>query len=274
MLESGFFENKNEKKEVFRKSRDSIITEIKDYHKTSLKNFFKMFKTRDDSGNKKNIRRGDVKIMRSQFTIKIPPFVKLRINAKDSQITFNDDITNELHLVLKNGSFKAKMLANPFNNLKVKNAAFLVENISGGNYTLNNITNGLIGSLENVKIFSEFSKIKIGEIAKKTTITDFNSEYWFYNFSSDFKRFDVFSEYSKIYMFNPESDYSFKAYGNNTIFHQGETKISMQPTKNGEKYNMLKHIPKGDANFSGHINFDIIHGVIYSYSNKMKPFKK
>jgi len=273
-LDSDFLGNKNDKKEVFRKSRDSIITEIKDYHKTSIKKFFNFFKTLDDSGNKKDIRRGDVKIIRSQFIIKMPPFVKLTINAKDSQIIFNDDITNELHLVLKNGSFKAKMLANPFNNLKVENATFLAENISGGNYTLNNVSNGLIGSLEKVKIVSEFSKIEIGEIAKETIITDFNSKYWFYNFSTDFKRFDVFSEYSKLKMFYPKLDFSFSAFGNNTIHYVDGNIITMQPSRKGEKFKMMEQKMKGNELFSGHINFDIIHGIIYTATDSLKTINK
>ena len=61
----------------------------------------------------------------------------------------------------------------------------------------------MIGTVYNASIISEFSKIEIGEIREGTSITDFNSTYWFYNWSGDFKKFDMQAEYSKVNMFKP-----------------------------------------------------------------------
>ena len=50
--------------------------------------------------------------------------------------------------------------------------------------------------------------------------------------------------------------------------HDGETTICMQPTKNGEKYTMIEKKAEENSKSAGHINFDMIHGLIYSYDIK------
>ncbi|MEM5566996.1 hypothetical protein WNY78_17885 [Psychroserpens sp. AS72] len=258
---------------IVRKSRDSIIEEIR-YNafgkiKAPFKYFNERFKTKDENGTLKNIRKGNVKILRSQFVIKIPPYLKLKINGKDAQITMRDDCMNELSVVLKRGYFYAKQLINEYNLFKIENANLRAEGIVGGHYDFNNISKGLIGSLQDVKITSEFSKIQIGELKEKVSITDFNSEYFFYNWNTDFKRFDLFSEYSKIHLFYPEdNDFSMKVMGNNTKSMYGDKYVvNMQPTSKGEKFNMMERKAKGEGHFSGAINFDIIHGIIYNYND-------
>jgi len=270
-LKGNFFNEKKDEKTIERKSKDSIIKELSSV-KLMAKDFFevfiKNFKEVDTKGNEKSIGKSNFKIMRSLFVIKLPSYVKLKINGKDAQITFKDDITNEMSVVLKNGFFTSKQLLNSYNKFKIDNASFKAEGIVGGDYNFINIGKGLIGSVQDAKIASEFSKIEIGEIAKGVTITDFNSEYHFYNWTKDFKRFDLYSEYSKIHYFYPEDvDYSLKVVGNNTVNYVSKIKIEMQPTRNGEKFNMMERKPKGEGAFAGSINFDIIHGIIYSYSD-------
>tara|TARA_R110000751_G_scaffold75740_2_gene152454 strand:+ start:501 stop:1682 length:1182 start_codon:yes stop_codon:yes gene_type:complete len=258
---------------IVRKSRDSIVEEIR-YNafgkiKAPFKYFNDRFKTKDENGKLKNIRKGNVKILRSQFVIKIPPYLKLKINGKDAQITMRDDSRNKLSVVLKRGYFYAKQLTNEYNLFKIENANLRAEGIVGGAYNFNNISKGLIGSVQNVSITSEFSKIQIGELKEKVSITDFNSEYFFYNWDPNFKRFDLFSEYSKIHLFYPEdNDFSMKVMGNNTKSMYGNKyEVNMQPTSKGEKFNMMERKAKGEGHFSGAINFDIIHGIIYNYND-------
>ena len=265
---------------IVRKSRDSIIEEIR-YNafgkiKAPFKYFSDRFKTKDENGKIENIKKLDIKILRSQFVIKIPPYLKLKINGKDAQITMRDDNENELSVVLKRGYFYAKQLHNEYNVFKIENAHLRAEAITGGTYSFNNISKGLIGSLQNVKITSEFSKIQIGELKEKVSITDFNSEYFFYNWDTDFKRFDLFSEYSKIHLFYPEdNDFSMKVMGNNTKSMYGkDLVIEMQPTSKGEKFNMMERKAKGEGHFSGAINFDIIHGIIYNYNDSFIKSKQ
>jgi len=257
----------NKKDTIIRKFKDSILREIRvKYRGKQIDSIGNWFKIKEKDGAIKSLKEmGGVKITKGQFVIKIPSFVKLTINAKSAYITFNGEIENELSVSLKRGKLSAKQLTNRYNQFKIEEAGFEVEVIENGDFILNNISKGLIGSIYNTKITSEFSKIEIGEIQLNSRITDFKSEYWFYNWSADFKRFDLFSEYSKIHYFYPEADYSLKVVGNNTVTYLGKTKVTMQPTKKDEKFNMMERKARGEGRFSGQINFDIVHGIIYSH---------
>jgi hypothetical protein len=264
---------------IVRKSKDSIMAEIR-YNafgkiNAPFKYFSDRFKTTDDDGKLENIPRANVKILRSQFVIKIPPYLKLKINGKDAQVTMRDNSINELSVELKRGYFYAKQLDNKYNLFTIKNASLRAEAIIGGRYNLNNISKGLLGSIENATITSEFSKIEIGELRRDVKITDYNSEYFFYNWNTNFDRFDLFSEFSKIHLFYPKyHDFSLKVTGNNTksIYGKG-IEINMQPTGDGTKFNMLERKTNGDGHFSGAINFDIVRGIIYNYNDTFKPSK-
>ncbi|MEM6514905.1 MAG: hypothetical protein AAF688_01890 [Bacteroidota bacterium] len=274
VLDFDFSASKSDEK--YRKSKDSIIREIvgkRPLGKLSgIKYLENHFKIKDENGKLKKVRKAGLKILRSLFVIRIPPFVKLQINGKDSQINVNEDFTNELSLDIKQGAFKAKRLTNAYNNITLDNAKFQVYGILGGNYNFNTLSNGLVGSIENAKITSEFSKMEVGEIGENVTINDFNSEYWFYNWQKTFERFDLFSEYSKIHFFYPETyDFKFKVIGNNTVNHFNDVSVNMQPSRTGEKFNMLERKPKNEGHFSGDINFDVVHGIIYSYNDTFEP---
>lgn len=172
--------------------------------------------------------------------------------------------------MLKGGTLKTKSIINSFNKVKVENANIEATEIVGGDYEFTNLKNSKIVSIENVKIISEFSKVEIGEIRKGNTITDFNSEYWFYNWSDNFERFHLYSEYSKIHFFYPALDYGFKVIGHNTKNFVDKYQINMQPTSKDDKYIMMEKKQKGEGVFSGQIFFDIIHGIIYSYKDSKK----
>jgi len=275
-VDNQLFDFSNEKRldSIVRKSKDSLIKEItKKSHKKKydFKNY--RFKIKDKDGKIKNFKKEDVKVFISTFIVKIPPYVKLIINGKEAIINFKGDVINELNINNKKGIFSAQKLLNINNKIKIDDAIFKVEYLIGGDYTLNNIRNSKVGVVNSVSLYSEFSKIEIGEIQEKVKITDFNSEYWIYNFSNDFERFDVFSEYSKIHHFTPETDYSMRAFGHNTINYIGKHKIEMQPNREGEKFNMMERKRKNDGKYAGAINFDIIHGIIYTYNDAFTPNK-
>tara|TARA_R110002049_G_scaffold107078_2_gene254709 strand:- start:2463 stop:3644 length:1182 start_codon:yes stop_codon:yes gene_type:complete len=273
---SGDFTGKK-KDTILRKTKDSLLSEIRYNNKVQwsgnpLKFINNKFKKLDKDGNLSNIRKGNMNILRSQFLIKIPPFVKLNINGKNSGIHFRNDLPNEISVKLKSGTLKTKSLFNNYNKVIIDDANFEVETISGGDYEFINVKNGKIASIKNAKIKSEFSKVEIGEIAKHTTITDFNSEYWFYNWSQDFERFNLYSEYSKIHFWYPKANHSLKVIGNNTKNLVGNNKfeINMQPTSKGEKYTMMVKKPHSGEKLSGQIFFDIVHGIIYSHNDSIK----
>ncbi|MBC2845973.1 hypothetical protein [Winogradskyella flava] len=269
------------KDSIIRKAKDSLLAEIRynnrlDWSKSPLKYINGRFKKMDKDGNLSNIRKGNVDILRSKFLIKVPPFVKLNINAVNAGLYFRNDMQNELSASIKKGTLKTKGLLNAYNVLRVDNANFEAESISGGTYNFKNVKNGKIGSTQEVNIDSEFSKIEIGEINKSTTITDFNSEYWFYNWAHFFDRFNLYSEYTKIHFFYPDRNHSLKVVGNNTknLFGNGESEINMQPTRKGEKYTMMTREPHPGETLSGRIFFDIIHGIIYSHNDSIKTINK
>ncbi len=265
---SGLFGADEDKKgAVIRKSKDSIIEELRFEKFKSLKFIGDKFKVKEADGTIRNLRdRGSLKIMRGKFIIKLPPYVKLTVKGKQSDLLIKGDVVNELNFDLELGSLKAQKILNDRNKIKVEFTSVKVEQIIGGDYIFNNV-DGLIASIADITINSEFSEIELGEINSGVKITDFNSEYYFYNFSSNFKQFNLNSEYSKIHFFEPKADHSFKVFGNNTINYLGDIKVEMQPTQKDEKFNMMERKAKGKGVFSGHINFDIIHGIIYSYTD-------
>lgn len=270
VFDSILLKEKNNENKTYRKSKDSILYEINNPNFNFLLSKFKMI---DSDGKKKDINFDKVRMYKSQFVIKVPKDVKLTFNGKDSQITFRSSLTNDISMSIKHGFFKGKHLSNARNKFKIEDATFKTESISGGSYDFINVRQGLIGSIDKVIINSEFSKIEIGEIKQDVMITDFNSEYWLYNWSKNFQQFDLYSQYSKLYYFYPETDYSLKAVGNNTINYVGNMKIDMQPTKKDEKYVMMERKAKNTGVFAGVINLDIVHGIIYSYSDSFKPSK-
>jgi hypothetical protein len=263
---------KKSKDTVIRKSKDSLVSEIRrnnrlDWGKSPLKYINDRFKRVDLNGKLSNIRKGSMDIMRSQFVIRVPPFIKININGKSCGLYVSHDLPNELSINLKSGTLKTKTLYNAFNKVNLDDANFEAESISGGDYEFKNVKNGKIGSVQNTRITSEFSKLEIGEIGKNTTISDFNSEFWFYNWTKDFERFNLYSEYSKIHFFSPEINYELKAIGNNTkSFMSNDIVINMQPTSKGEKYTMMTTKADSGKALSGQIFLDIVHGIIYSYN--------
>jgi len=251
------------------KSKDSLLSEIK-VDKSRKKSLGEVWKKLKDKISKiKGVSNYSIKAFETNLIIKVPSSLKFTINGRKSFITLNELINGELSINLKGGKLRAKNLQN-VKRVKIVDAGFEVEEIKNGIFNLSSVRSGKIGSIKNASITSEFSKIEIGEVKERVVINDFNSEYKFYNFSSNFKQFDLFSEYSKVHIFDSEFDYSFKVIGNNTVFYNGETAISMQPTKNGEKFTMIEKKSNNVNSFGGHINMDIIHGAIYSHKNKKK----
>lgn len=139
---------------------------------------------------------------RSLFVIKIPTNVSINIRGKNCTTRFKD-ITNPIKLNIERGGLMAGSLKNTNNKIYLKDGYFKVGKLNGGEYGLNDVNKGLIGEIENVNIKSNFSKLEIGEIGKNVSVTDFNSEFWFYNFSDNlFKKFYQNSDYSKIHFYD------------------------------------------------------------------------
>lgn len=268
---------KKNKKKIFRKSKDSIIAEI-GYQKYTFKPMAfdgKRFKVKERDGTIRNLRKKNLKISRSSFRIRIPRHIGVSINAQNANIRMGEDIINDLALDIHKGSFKAKNLNNELNYVKINDANFKVEEINGGEYNLNNVRNGLIGSLSNVNIISEFSKIEIGEIRAGAIITDFNSTYWFHNWSKDFKNFEMNAEYSKISLFHPETiiggrnNFMLNTFGYHTVHRLEEDLFAEIPPNRDSKKNKMLVI--GDESLSKNkVEIDIVHGIVNLYKDLSK----
>lgn len=220
--------------------------------------------------NKKRYRK--IRISKERFVLKIPSHIRLRIKGENANFLLKEN-KNPTELNIKRGGLLARSLTNPKNKIYVKDAYFKVGTINGGELGLNDVHTGLIGELKNTTISSSFSKIEIGEIQENNKITDVNGTYWYYNFTKDFSNFKLDSDYSKLYLFFPITDFSFKVYGNNTISYAGEHKIIMQSKNEKTNTLMMEHRAKNLKLSSGEINFHITNGVIYTMNDKFFPNK-
>ena len=126
--------------------------------------------------------------------------------------------------------------------------------------------------MKNATITSNFSKLEIGEIQENTKITDFNGKLWFYDFSEDFKDFNLKSEYSKIHLFYPKTDFNITAMGNNAInikIHYPNKEIVGGTATADSLYKMINKKAKGIGKYSGDMQLEIDNGIIHIYKNEL-----
>lgn len=262
---------KKESENILRKTKDSLLNEINESDWDRILKFSGKVKVRPNVQKWKKSN----KLYTSKMIISIPPFINIRANVINSKVFFEDDLINFTTIKSKNSKLKFKELNNQLNKFVIDGGKFKANKISNGNYMFSSVREVLIGNVESVTLNSEFSKIEIGEIGKQTKIKDFNSEYWFYNWSQDFQSFDLNSEYSKIHLFYPKANHSIKVVGNNTRHIIGKDFVAnLQPTKKGEKYLMMTKEPHPGKTISGEIFFDIVHGIIYTHEDSIKTINK
>lgn len=259
-----------QKKKQAHKSKDSITKEINEESIRTWEFLNEAFRFEDQNGKEKKLSIENVRILKSRFILRIPSNIKLFIKGTETKIKLKGRMSNEMDMNVKGGSIKAEVLENRYNKVKMDDVDFKVGAIKGGEYIISNVSDVLIGSIENSKITSELSKMQIGEIQSNVSIEDYNSTLWLYNFSNDFKRFDLTSEYSKVHFFYPETNYGLKVFGHNTVNYVGGLTVSMNPTKKEEKGLMMSKGVKEDEAISGQIQFDMTHSIIHSY-NDSKP---
>tara|TARA_R110002049_G_scaffold290103_4_gene473390 strand:+ start:1137 stop:2342 length:1206 start_codon:yes stop_codon:yes gene_type:complete len=269
--------NINKENVIKRKSKESVILEINKNEVKNIENILSSFRQFEASGKQKEINVNDVKYKRSHFIVKIPSYVKLIVLGDNSNIELNPIFENVLEVTIENSSFRANELLNPKNKIKIEKGNFMVKKINGGDYILNSISNGLIGSISESKITSEFSKIEIGEIGKNNSITDFNGKLWFYDFSTEFKNFSLKSEYSKVHLFYPTTDFGLRIMANNavnvTIFSKngnstgGESRVD-------SPYVLMDRKAKRIGDFSGDMNLEMDNGFTFLYEENFESNKE
>lgn len=262
---------------AFKKLKADIskeITEIKSYksyHEARAKIMYANDLKRKERLLKKAVKWQNNRNFKRNFIIKIPKHISLEIIAKGSLLDFHDEFDNQLSLRLDYGRLYINKIENSKNELKVHNSLLIARKISGGKLETDRVFKALITELNSVEIESEFSKIEIGELGSNNKITDFNSEYFFYNWAKDFQRFDLFSDYSKIHFFYPNLNHGFEVIGYNTrnVLVNDNFEVTMQP-KSKERNRLISKPLNPKEKSSGLIFFDIVNGIIYSHNDSIK----
>ena len=144
-----------------------------------------------------------------------------------------------------------------------------IKKIKGGNFSFRNVRVGLFGTIENATLQTEFSKINIGELTKNVQLKDFKSKFFFYNLHNDFESISMLCEYSDIKMYiDQDQKYYMEAVGHNAVLKDGETKIIMQPNKEGKRFKMFTRGKDNEAYRKNTFKLDLIHGFVTLFYNK------
>lgn len=260
--------NSTKEKTYIQKSKKSILEEIND-NRLQKSLYVSLIKNSNNYSEKKKeelisrYEKKKKKRHKKTLVIKIPSSLNLTIDAKRTTIKINKSVQNNLSIRLNGGKFIAKLLSNQNNIVKVEDASFLVDEVNGGEFTLNNIKKGLIGSISKAKLSAEFSNLEIGELQKGNNFKGFSNNILIHNFSDDFEQFDLFLEYSKVHYFKLKNDYELNAFGYNTLVNIDNVRGKIPLFKGNEKSKFFTIKRKGKGLFSGTMNFDITHGFIY-----------
>lgn len=250
-----------------RKSKIDILTE-NNTKKGNIDQFLNKIKAVDKQGNESALNPKDIKTFKSNFKIKVPENVRLQINAVYSNLDLNDSFKNEIKLTSKNTRVSAMGLINPFQSFDITNSEFIVNHFDGGTITLSNVKKFQVAEIRNCLIKSEFSKIIVGEFSKDVTITDFESEFWFYNFNKDFKSLDITTSFSQINLFQPETDYELTTFGYETV-HVINGVETYFDTEYGAPTKMLK-MTNGKAPYKNKITIEAKHCALWVGKDEIK----
>lgn len=263
---NSMFARNDSTQSVISKTKTNIldeIAEIKSYESFYLeyvKTKYKNDTERREKLLKKYNRFSSRKNNKRSFVIKLPKHIKLDISTKGTQIKFKNDFENEISLRLNNGRLYANKLSNTKNKLKVYNSIVLINALNGGELTFDNVKKSLIGSIDNVSLNSEFSKIEIGEIMTHVQITDFTSKFIIHNFLSSFKFFNMNTEYSEVNMFLPKNmSYYVETFGYDTVHYWEGISAEVESAIKNEPTTMLV---VGKETNPNKIKINTRHGII------------
>ena len=137
--------------------------------------------------------------------------------------------------------------------------------VKGGKYKFDSVDKVIIAEISNSEIESEFSDVSIGEMISPIKITDFNSEYWFYELTPSESKYYFSGEYSKINMYYPSSnsDYKIETIGFNTAHYLENTRMDIAPNRENVMNKMLV-ATKDKSNDAKSVDFaiEIKNGVV------------
>lgn len=259
-FEGDFINFKEKSNREFRKSKQYFLDINSSSRGKSLKEYLKNLREVDKQGNKKKINTRNVKILKTKFFIKLPPEIMLRVMAENSNLIFKDDIKNQLVFNTRTTKLKFQNIQNSFNVLDVVNGSFRANFLEGGTYKFTHVDEVQVAQLKKVDVDTEFSNVKVGEIAEKVRIVDFNSKFWFHNFSQNFREFQMASDYSEINLFFPEkSEYFIETFGYNTVHYWAKLITEIPPSRSKEHSKMMVIGKKENPN---KIKIHITNGIV------------
>lgn len=259
-FEGDFINFKEKENREFRKSKQYFLAINNSSRGKSLKEFLMKFSEVDKNGNKKKINARNVKILWTKFFIKLPPEIMLRVLAENSNLIFKDDIKNQLVFGARSTKLKFQNIQNPYNVFDVVNGSFRANFLEGGAYKFTHVDEVQVAQFKKVDVDTEFSDISVGEIAENVRIVDFNSKFWFHNFSQNFKEFQMASDYSEINLFFPEkSEYLIETFGYNTVHYWAKLITEIPPSRSKEHSKMMVIGKKENPN---KIKIHITNGIV------------
>jgi len=244
-------------KPVIRKSLDSIFQEIRVSDLVYRNKLYGALKIKVRSPRyKKNMQ-----FTISKMIIKIPKNVHVRATLENSNLVFFDDFNNRATMNIRNSKLRFKKVGNPLNIVDMDNGYFRALEVNTGKYSFANVRQILIGKLSNTYINSEFANAEIGEIGQGNKILDFNSKFWFYNFSKDFVSFNLNTDYTEINLFNPkDKNYYLETFGYDTV-HYWNDGISGE-VKSDIPNESVKMLVIGKESNPNKIQINTTHGII------------
>lgn len=228
----------NKNLNISRKTKEDIVSEIK-MRNSRISHYFNQ-----DGTLKKNIKGS--KFFKTSLVLHLPKKVILRLTSESSGI-FIDGISNIVKMRVKRGSFRMSSSVDAESNLQIDDANLFINEITGGKYAFNNIRKGLIGSVAESTIISEFSNLEIGELQKGNTIKDFSSEYKFYSIPLNNNSFNLDSDYSKLNIYGKNE--------NNNLINAFKSKVK-------DDSNPAANFTLEDPN----INLKVANGLIYYHN--------
>jgi len=206
-------------------------------------------------GKETNAKRRPVRVK-----IKIPKNLNVTINSKYTKVILKGNLKNQFSIRCNGGRLFADRFENKTNVIKVKDGIIIMESMSGGELSLINSRQALLGTLDNLKLDSEFSKIEIGEIESNVEITDFTSKFIVHNFSSSFNSFKMNTEYSEVNMFLPKNmSYYVETFGNDTVHYKNGIPTEITPSGKNEPSKMMTI---GKVTNPNKIKINTTHGII------------
>lgn len=227
---------------------------------------------KNDSVALKDVRTSNhkgIQSIRSTYEIYIPSYMVMDLNVNRANIHLDGKFPNLITAAFQESNLYASELNNEQNNISFINGSVKIKKMIGGSYMFKNVTNGLIGQLENTMIQTEFSKFSIGEITKNVQFKDFKSDFFIYNLNDNFESINMVCEYSEIKMYAiKDQKYYMEAVGNNAVLNDNGTKIIMQPNRDGKKFKMFTRGEDNPETRKNTFKLDLIHGFVTLFYNK------